>query len=136
MSFNYNQNFFSNSATELLSEEDVLLRNKFESISEDLDALVQLGADKGGLSKDDLLAIYIKGKNSSVEILDADTQQFFSEMISKRNNRSFASHDDYVINELVSAIARAISRGRMRAETIYTSNSSGAVEFAIRKLKT
>jgi len=118
MPFNHKQNFFSS-----IDHDDSLVKNKFESIRHALEARVQLGVEKGGLGKDDLLEIYIKGINTGKKeyypSTQLGTQSLFEAILGKENHTQFrGSHDEYVTAELIHAIARAISIGNMSSDVV------------------
>ncbi len=120
MSFKHKQSFFSS-----IDHDECLVKNNFESIRHALEAQVQLGVEKGGLGKEDLLDIYIKGINTGKKEYypgtELGTQPFFEAILGKENNTLFCgSHDEYVTTKLVHAIARAISIGNMSSD-VFTS---------------
>lgn len=120
---NYNQNFFSSSIPEAFTEDQIQLKNKFESTYHDLEALVQLGS----LNKHNLLSIYIKGINhtgsASCAGTELGTQHIFEGLVNKPNDKSLVTYDDYVVSELMHAIARAISTGCMSPDELIKEKS-------------
>ncbi len=122
MSVNYAQNFFSSSTPEALTDDQMQLKNKFDSIYHELEALVRLGSEKGGLNKNDLLNIYIQGINStngtSCAETEFGTQHIFDGILSKHNPKLLGTHDDYVMSELMHALARGVSIGCMSFDAI------------------
>ena len=102
----------------MIAEDQKRMKDKFESIREKLEAQVLLGSKQGGLNKDDLLSIYVNGKQTS------DYLQGRARLagIESGNPRGHSCHDEYVVNELVHAIARAISIGHMSPDVIYKDN--------------
>ena len=112
LSFNHKQTFFSS------TDDESILKNNFESVCRELDTLVQLGAENGGLSKKDLLGIYVKGISTNAPVhyagTELGTQYFFEAILGKNNHsRTLSNHNEYVMTELIYAIARAVSIGNM-----------------------
>lgn len=102
-------------------DEQIRIKHKFESIRPHLEAL----------DKNDLLSIYIKwmnhADNEDEKNVYAGTehgyQQFFEPIIGNQEMMP-TNHQEYIKNQLVIAIARAVSVGHMHLDVVYTDNQS------------
>ena len=112
-----------------IAKKDELMLEQFDNMTTRLHALVRAE----DLTKDDLIDIYIKGLGTSDYLqgrpkqvtLEHGNQRFFEEIEAARNSKfkplstpPKAGHDAQVIDELVHAIARAISIGQMKESLI------------------
>ncbi len=118
----------------IIAQDQQRMKEKFESIFETLEAQMRLSSEQGGLNKQDLLDIYVKGMRTSDYLqgrvhyagMESGTQHFFDaikkhEPTSRYSNTS-SQHDAYVVHELIHAIARAISIGHISPDAIYKDN--------------
>ena len=124
----------------MIAQDQKRMHDKFESIREALETQLLLGSKQGGLNKEDLLAIYVKGQQTSDYLqgrpryagMESGTQHFFEAIHghAKKSSTTFiTSHDDYVVHELVHAIARAVSIGHMSPDVIYKDNQEADATF-------
>lgn len=123
MTFKHKQSFFSSndqdeSLERHLNDQQSVIKHTFETICQELETR--------GWGKDALLDIYIKGIHTGEKAFypgtELGTQSFFEDILGKENStRSIGNHDDYVIAELICAIARAISIGNMSTTSITSS---------------
>ena len=109
-----------------IAAEDKRLVDAFESAYDRLAVMVAAGE----LSKDDLLAMYIKGMATSDYLsgrvahvcAEHGSQQFFDEIIqAQRGEQSsvLSAPGDDTVNELVHALARAMTIGQMSEENVF-----------------
>lgn len=112
-----------------ISDDRMNIKQQFLSIYNDL----KLQVSRATLTKADLIAIYVSGADRCRNLkdlrhsagLEVGTQRFFETMIATENsatNEVVSSHDEYIIRELILAIARAISLGYMSPSVIYKDN--------------
>lgn len=113
-----------------IADDQKRMKDKFESIRHQLETQVLLGSKQGGLNQQDLLDIYVNGMQTSDYL---GLRACFSGLESGRTDwldaikrRVVGCHDEYLVKELVHAIARAISIGHMSPDVIYKDNQ-GAV---------
>lgn len=98
---------------------------------------IQSAVEAGELSRDELFDYYIAGMESSDYLqgrvkqigLDLGSQAFFNELMARNGQFSalhtqpaqMATHEDRITQELIHALARAVSIGQMSEESLFTS---------------
>lgn len=111
-----------------IDAEDKRLLAKFEEISHRLTAMVAANE----VSKEDLLAIYVKGMKKSDYLqgrvkhvgIEHGNQRFFEALENSRQGVKLITlpkenHDEQITKELVHAIARAISIGQLDSAAVF-----------------
>ncbi len=111
---------------ENIADSQLKLKKRFDTLCHDLKILIQRGPQKEGLSKQNLLDIYIKSlAQISAEasfISDSKTAAKLHDIFEL--NLTWSNHDEYVMTKLILAISRSICAGHLSASLLYNDNDS------------
>lgn len=112
----------------IIADDQLRIKHKYDSVRQHLEAFVLLDPEEGVLNKADLIAIYVKWINSTEYLSGqkcyAGTEygyQHFFEAIND-DDKMLPNHNGYITQELINAIARAITIGHMHPDVIYKDN--------------
>lgn len=109
---------------ENIADSQLKLKKRFDTLCHDLTNLNQPRPKKEGLSKQNLLDIYIKSlEHISVEASFIGDFKTASETYNTSElNLSWSNHDEYVKTKLIQAISRSICLERLSTSLIYNDN--------------